>query len=106
MTPRSVEARPLDRVNIVERDGAVTFAVRVIPRASKTGIVGKYDGGLKIRISSPPVDGAANAELIRLFAKHFGVSKGDITIIIGETSKNKRIRIENLSSLDFEELIK
>ena len=49
-----------------EKDGAVIFTVRVAPRASKTEIVGKFDGALKIRIASPPVDGAANAELSSL----------------------------------------
>ena len=82
------------------------FLVRVVPRASKSEIVGPHDGALKIRIASPPVDGAANAELIKLLAKHFGVSKGDIEIIAGQTSKNKRIKIINLSQLKFHEVTK
>jgi len=67
--------------------------IRVIPRASKTQIVGMHDGALKVRIAAPPVDGAANAELVKLLAKAFGVSKSSIEIISGETSKTKRIRI-------------
>lgn len=90
----------------IEKDGSITFAARVIPRASKSEIVGEHDGALKIRICSPPVDGAANAEIIHLFAKHFSVSKSEVSIISGETSKNKRIKIENLSVSKFEELIK
>lgn len=65
-----------------------------------------HDSALKVRIASPPVDGAANAELIKLFAKKFGVSKSDITIVGGESSKNKRIKIANLSQSKFEEYIK
>ena len=93
-------------ITISEQNGGVAFGVRVIPRASKSEIIGEHDGALKVRISSAPVDGAANAELIRLFAKHFGVSKSDIEIVSGETSKNKRIKIANLSLSKFEELIK
>ena len=71
--------------------------IRVIPRASKTQIVGMHDGALKVRIAAPPVDGAANAELVKLLAKAFGVSKSSIEIISGETSKTKRIRISGAS---------
>lgn len=93
-------------VEISEQDGCVVFMVRVAPRSSNSLILGEHAGSLKVRISSAPVDGAANTELIRLFAKHFGVSKSDIEIVSGETSKNKRIKIANLSLSKFEELIK
>ena len=89
-----------------EKDGAAIFSVRVAPRASRSEVVGIYDGALKVRIASPPVDGAANAELIRLLAKKFGVAKTDVEIVSGETSKNKRVRIANLSASKFQELIK
>ena len=80
-------------MEIVEKNGTVTFAVRAVPRASKSEIVGEHDGALKVRIASPPVDGAANAELIKLFAKVFKVSKSDVEIAAGQTSKAKHIRI-------------
>ena len=44
-------------INLAEKDGAIIFNVRVVPRASKSEIVGELDGALKIRIASPPVDG-------------------------------------------------
>jgi uncharacterized protein (TIGR00251 family) len=75
----------------------VTIDVRVVPRASRSEIVGRVNGALKVRISAPPVDGAANAELIKLLAKKFGVAKSDIFIIAGESSRSKRIKIHNLS---------
>lgn len=90
-------------VDITEENGAIIFFVRVVPRASKSVIVGEYDGALKVRIASPPVDGAANAELVKLIAKVFGVAKGAVEIIGGQTSKNKRIKIANLSQSKFEE---
>ena len=79
----------------VEKDGALIFTVRVVPRASKSEIVGEMDGALKIRVASPPVDGAANAELIKLLAKTFGVAKSRIEIVSGETSKTKQVKIIN-----------
>ena len=41
-------------MNVVEKDGSISFAVRVVPRASKSEIAGEHDGSLKIRIASPP----------------------------------------------------
>jgi len=93
-------------MKFVEKEGAVIFDVRVVPRASKSEIIGEHDGALKVRIASPPVDGAANLELIRVLAKKLGVSRNDIEIISGGTSKNKRIRVTNLSQSKLEELIK
>lgn len=76
-----------------EKDEAIIFTVRVVPRASKSEIVGEMGGALKIRIASPPVGGAANAELIKVLAKHFGVSKSKVEIIGGQTSKTKQVKI-------------
>lgn len=52
-------------IDLIENDTSITFPVRVIPRSSKTEIVGEHDGMLKIKLKSPPVNGAANDELIR-----------------------------------------
>jgi uncharacterized protein (TIGR00251 family) len=51
------------------------------------------DGVLKVRIAAPPVDGAANAELIKVLAKSFGVAKSNVQLISGETAKTKKLRI-------------
>ena len=80
-------------INVAEKDGAIFFAVRVVPRASKSEIVGDYDGALKVRIASAPVDGEANAELIKLLAHTFDVSKSQVEIVTGQTSKTKQVKI-------------
>jgi len=90
----------------VEKDGAVTFDVRVVPRASRSEIIGEHDGALKVRIASPPVDGAANAELIRMLAKAFGTAKSDIDIISGSTSKTKRVSIRGRSPAAVDAVLK
>lgn len=71
--------------------------VRVVPRSSKSEIVRLEDGTLKVRIMAPPVDGAANAELIKALAKAFAISKSSITILSGENSRTKRVRITGAS---------
>lgn len=85
-------------MDIHEETGAITFTVRVSPRSSRTEIVGEYEGAVKVRVSSPPVDGAANAELIKLFAKKLNVAKSDIAIVSGETSKTKRLKITGVTA--------
>ena len=74
------------------------FAVRVQPRASRSSVVGELDGALKIRLAAPPVDGAANEELIRFLAKLFDVPRGRVFIAAGQTSKHKMIRVEGISA--------
>jgi len=93
-------------INLTEKDGAVIFSVRVVPRASKSEIVGEHDGALKIRIASPPVDGAANAELIKVLSKTFGVSKSEVEITSGQASKTKQVKISNVKIEQFREIIK
>lgn len=82
-------------IKFTEKDDAIIFRIRVVPRASKSEIVGDQDGALKVRIAAPPTGGAANAELIKLLAKTFGVAKSAVEIIGGETSKTKQIKITN-----------
>ena len=92
-------------IEIIEKDDSATFAVRVIPRSSKTEIVGEHNGALKIKLKPPPVDGAANEELIRYLSKLFDVSRSKIEIVSGETSRSKRIRIADLSRSDIDRFL-
>ena len=85
-------------MDIIDKNGSVTFAVRVVPRASKSEIIGEHDGALKVRIASPPVDGAANAELIKLIAKFLDIPKSDVEITSGQTSKTKHLRVSGVTS--------
>ncbi len=80
-------------INFAENDGVLKFKVRVVPRASRSEIVGEHDGALRVRIAAPPVDGAANDELVRLLARAFGVPRGAIEITAGQTSKLKTVRV-------------
>ncbi|HEY0051408.1 MAG TPA: DUF167 domain-containing protein [Pyrinomonadaceae bacterium] len=84
-----------------EKNNALVFTVKVVPRASKSEIVGSLDGALKIRIAAPPVDGAANAELVRLLSKTFGVSKSAIEILGGQSARTKQVKISGVEAEDF-----
>lgn len=72
------------------------LTVKVVPRASKPGVAVEPDGSLKVRLQSPPVDGAANAELVEVLAARFGVPKRAVTIVGGAQSRTKRVRIEGI----------
>jgi uncharacterized protein len=81
-----------------ESDGALTFAVRVVPRASRSGIAGEQDGALRVRVAAPPVEGAANEELARTLARALGVARGAVEIVGGRQSKLKRVRVSGVSA--------
>lgn len=80
-------------IRFSEQNGALIFTVRVVPRASKSEIVGTHNDALKIRLAAPPVDGAANEELIKTLAKYFEVQRSAVEIVSGATSKTKQVRI-------------
>ncbi len=82
---------------ISESDAGVTFAVRVIPRASRNEIAGVQGGALKVRLTAPPVEGAANAALIELLASRLGVRKRAVSIAGGEKSRAKMVRVEGIT---------
>ncbi len=72
----------------------IVIAVSVVPRASKSEVVGEVNGALRVRIAAPPVDGAANEELIKVLAKKYGVAKSKVSVIGGHSSRNKRVKVE------------
>jgi hypothetical protein len=71
--------------------------VRLTPRASREEIVGLRDGVLQVRVTAPPVDGAANAALVRLLAKRLRVGRGAVRIVSGETARTKMIEVDGLT---------
>jgi hypothetical protein len=77
------------------KDGIV-IRVRVIPRAGRDEIVGLIGGeALKIRIQAPPVEGKANARLIKYLSREWKISRADLTVLSGETGRSKRLGIIN-----------
>src|SRR5262249_54356215 len=75
-------------------DGAVRIAVRVVPRADRNALDGMTESGaLRIRLTAPPVEGAANTALIAFLAETLGVPKRDVAIVRGERGREKLLRI-------------
>lgn len=70
------------------------FEVRVQPRASRTEVAGPHGAGVKIRLAAPPVDGAANAELVAFVAGELGVPRSAVRIVQGQRSRSKLIEVE------------
>ena len=85
--------------------GAV-IEVRVMPRASRNGIVGREAGVFKVKLTSPALEGKANKALIGLLSKKLGVPKRDVEILAGERSRTKRILIHGMPGPQAEALLK
>lgn len=79
--------------------------VRVIPRSSKN-LIEWEEGGLKVHVTAPPVDGAANTALIALLSHRLAVHKRDIQIVHGTTGRSKIVEITGISAGDIEKKIK
>jgi uncharacterized protein (TIGR00251 family) len=84
-------------LRVHEADGRVRFSVRVQPRASRSEVVGTYGDALKVRLSAPPVDGAANTQLVEFLAHIFAVGRRDVRILSGESSRSKIVEIEGIT---------
>ena len=82
---------------INETTDGVDVKIRAVPRASKNEIQGVYDDALKIRLTTAPVDGKANQALIKFLSKTLDVSKTQIQIEQGETSRHKIVQITGIS---------
>ena len=84
--------------------GGVQFAVRLQPRASSSGVVGTHGDALKVRVTAPPVDGAANEMLVKVLSATFGVPTNAITILSGAASRTKLIRLDGVTEADVRRL--
>ena len=84
-------------VETQERDGAVIFAVRVQPRASKDEIAGEMGGAMKIRLRAPAVEDRANEALVEFLAGLLKTSRSAVSILSGERSRVKRIEIRGVT---------
>ena len=84
-----------DPVTVTERGaGVVRFDVRVQPRASRTAVGGAHGGALRVRLSAPPVDGAANAALVDALADALGVPRRAVRIVAGAASRGKVVEVD------------
>jgi uncharacterized protein len=81
-----------------ESPAGVLLAVKVQPRASRNAIHGLHGAELKISVTAPPVDSAANEALVRFLAEELGCSRGSVSLIRGETSRHKTLLLQGLAA--------
>lgn len=86
-------------------DRGVMITVRVQPRASRNGIVGVLGDALKVRLTAPPVDGAANEALIDLLRSTFRIPAAAITIVSGTSSRTKVVELAGVTEERVRQLV-
>lgn len=91
---------------IEEIKGGVRLHLFIQPKSSKNEIVGPHNGMLKIKITAPPVDGEANQALIEFLSKYLKIAKREITIVKGETGRQKTLDIAGLDLQSAKEKLK
>lgn len=80
-----------------ESERGLRIRVRVQPRSSRSRVTGVHAGALKVQVNSPPADGAANQELVRLLASWLGVAKSAVTIVRGRSGRDKLVEVASSS---------
>jgi hypothetical protein len=93
-------------IPIRDTPSGATFAIKVHPRAKKNAITGEVGNALKLALTSPPIDGRANEACIEFLAKLLNVPRSSVTIAAGDTSRNKVIRVRELSAAQVEERLR
>ena len=83
-------------ITIKTTSDGLTFSVYVQPRASRVSVAGMHAGALKIRLTAPPADGAANKQCLQSLAEALDLPKTSLAIITGQTSRSKQIKIKPL----------
>jgi uncharacterized protein (TIGR00251 family) len=89
-----------------ETNDGIVLTVRVQPRASHNQVTGIHEKALKLRLTSPPVDGAANKQCTIIIAKALGISRSSVKIIAGKKSRTKKLKLHVPEKNQRKELIK
>ncbi len=91
-------------IEITQSIGALTFAIRVQPRASRDSVGGEWQGALRVRLTAPPLEGRANDALCRLLAEQLNIPRSAVSILSGERSRSKRVRVEGVGAQQIQAL--
>lgn len=86
-----------------EKTGAVVLRVKALPGSKRDEVRGVDGGALKVAVTAPPEKGRANKALLAVLAEFFSVSRGDVAIIGGETSRDKRVEVAGVTAAEIEE---
>lgn len=91
-----------DMVRLRESKKGLTFDIQVIPHASRAEIAGVQEGAFKVKVTAPPVEGAANEACIKLLAKELGLKKSQMEISSGAKSRKKTVLVKDISKKELE----
>ncbi len=92
-------------INIGKVAGGIVLSVKVQPNASKARVIGKHADQIKIAVTVAPEKGKANQAVTKVLSKWLGIKSSDIQIISGETSRDKKVFIRNISEEEFNRII-
>jgi uncharacterized protein (TIGR00251 family) len=92
-------------VRCEERDGALTVDVQVVPRASRAAVGPAVGDRLRVAVTAPPVDGAANEAVVEALAAAFGVRRAAVTIVRGAQGRRKTVRIAGATRAALDRLL-
>jgi uncharacterized protein len=90
-----------DGLQVSEAGAGLVIRLHVLPRAKRCEIAGIHNGALKVKVTAPPVDDAANRAIIEFLSKLLGLSKSNLQILAGLKSRDKILQIKGLSLSDF-----
>jgi uncharacterized protein (TIGR00251 family) len=82
------------------RGDGVRLRLYIQPRASRTELAGLHGEAIRIRLAAPPVDGAANEELVRFLARQLGVRQGDVSVVSGLAGRRKTVDVRSVTVKD------
>ncbi len=85
-------------LDIRTTDAGLTLRVRVQPRASRDAVSGERDGALVVRLTAPPVEGAANEALARFLGKALGVARSAVRVVSGARGRNKVVSVAGVDA--------
>lgn len=88
----------MSELRLDEGNGRVRLNVHVQPRSTRSEIAGVHGDALKVRLTSPPVDGAANEALVKFLAETFAVGRRAVRILAGQHSRSKIVEIEGITA--------
>jgi uncharacterized protein (TIGR00251 family) len=85
-------------IRITAQEGGAAFSVKVVPRASRNEIAGVQGEAIRVRLTAPPIEGAANRALVKLLAETLKVPEHDVEIVTGHAGRQKVVRVAGLSA--------
>ncbi len=90
-----------DELQVSVTGAGLVVRLHVLPRAKRCEIAGLYNGALKIKVTAPPVDDAANRAIVEFLSKLLGLSRSSLQILAGFKSRDKTLQIKGLSHTEF-----